>query len=282
MMPMPRRDPDPDSLLIEWQRLRQHHEHLHQPQAAAMLAVPEAQLVAAQVGHGATQLHGDPADILSAVAGLGKLLIAAPHHAGVLMGIARPVCYSQQAGNIILFDAHSRLEVAIGSIASLYVLLEEHGPHGRQRHLQVFNAQGHALFKLLILYKRHSADLHALATRFRAPQQTRNPQFLPTASGMPPINTADASVVDKLVAHLQCWVTDKRALQIRCHTPDTELCVKACQPRIYGMADGFVHFRHPNMKLHARLAQMGHLQNQTDQWHCHRGTSTLSFTRLST
>lgn len=270
---------DPDQLLHAWRTLCQHQERLHQPQAAALLGVPEARLVATLVGHGATCLQGDPQDILTAIADFGKLLMAVPHHAGALIGIGQPEHHSPQPGISVLSDAYSRLEVTTDAIASLYVLVEEQGPHGRQRHLQAFNAQGHALFKLLVLYKRHAADLQALARRFRAPRQTRSPELSSTDTAIQPTARSDA-LLQACLTDLQQWSAAATPLRIACSIAHTTLCVTACQPRIQGISDGFLHFRHPNMKLHTRLAQMGNIQKRDDQWCCHQGTSSLSFARL--
>ena len=108
---------DPDALLAAWRTLAEQHHHLHQPQAAAMLGVPEACLVAALCGQSATRLSGRPDDILSAIAPLGKQIIAVSHHAGVLIGIAKPLRFERRGKHVVLADAHNRREVNSEAIA---------------------------------------------------------------------------------------------------------------------------------------------------------------------
>lgn len=268
---------NPEALLAAWQKLTEQHHHLHQPQAAALLGVPEASLVAALSGQGATLLEGDPADILAAIAPLGKLLMAVSHHAGVLIGIAKPVRFERIGKHVLLFDQHSQLQVQADAIAHLYVLIEERGLHGRQRHLQAFDHQGRALFKLLVLYKQHAGNLAALAQRYRNPAQPRCLD-LPLPD---PLSWPAGALVDHqpLIDDLSSWACLAEPIEVCVEQPLVKLQVSAQKPKIYGIETGYLHFSHPTMKMHSRLSLLGQLVPEADAWRVRQGTSELRFQR---
>lgn len=269
---------DPDTLLSEWQALTERHHHLHQPQAAALLGLPEASLVAALSGQSATRLEGDPAEILERVAAMGKLIMAVSHHAGVLIGIAKPVRFQRAGQRLILADDHNRLEVDADAVAHLYVLINEKGMHGRERHLQAFDQDGRALFKLLVLYKRHAAELAALAEHYRSPDQRRSLTLpLPAAVRPPETNLEPGPLCDDLLQ----WSKTETPILATVECPNVSLSCQTRQPKVYGMEDGFLHFSHATMKLHGRLGLLGQIDRSDSSWHCRRQDSRLTFQRMA-
>lgn len=59
---------NPDALRVAWADLVAQHPHLHGPEVALRLGVPEAAMIAARIGHGAVELVPD----LSAVLACGR------------------------------------------------------------------------------------------------------------------------------------------------------------------------------------------------------------------
>jgi|GEM_PF-5781348 len=279
---------DPQALMAAWAGLLQKHEHLHQPQAAAMLDVPEACLVAAQLGKAATRLEGDPAEILSAISGFGKLLIAVPHHAGVLIGIARPVRFSLDGKRFVLTDGFTTLSVAADSIDQMYTVIEHDGMHGRERHLQVFDAHGDGLFKLLVLYKRNEADLIRLSEKYRAKEQ-------PTILNLTPksrIQVTDMQVershseatvvtLDAMSQILKNHCASGGVLALESRQSSVTLSVEADAPKMYGVEDNMLHMSHALMKFHSHGRRLGALEVQHEGFVCRSGSSELWFRTIS-
>ena len=57
----------PDQILDGWRNLVRTHDHLHLPQIAIHLGVPEAALVAARIGTGAVRLVPDLVRVLEPI-----------------------------------------------------------------------------------------------------------------------------------------------------------------------------------------------------------------------
>jgi hypothetical protein len=66
----------PDALRLAWADLVAGNAHLHGPEVAQRLGVPEAAMLAARIGHGATELVPDLAALLRPCGQWGKLLLA--------------------------------------------------------------------------------------------------------------------------------------------------------------------------------------------------------------
>jgi len=273
---------DPQSLMAAWASLLDKHDHLHQPQAAAMLGVPEACLVAAQLGKAATRLEGDPAEILEMISGFGKLLIAVPHHAGVLIGIARPVSFAREGDRLVLTDGFTTLSVQSDAIEQMYTVIEHDGMHGRERHLQVFDAHGDGLFKLLVLYKRNETDLLKLTGQYRATQQPKVLQLLPQPSSQTPrpstrpcTSGEEGVSLDVMSRALKQHGICGGLLALESRQAHVTLRVEVDAPKIYGVEENMLHMSHALMKFHSHGRRLGRIEALPDGFVCRSGDSEL-------
>lgn len=250
---------DPDAILAAWRALVQAGTHLHQPQVAARLGIPEACLAASRCGEAATRLEGDVAAILGEAAGLGKVLIAVPHHAGVAIAIAKAPASELRDGHLTLRGDGVRFRLRVADVDSLYTLIDPKGPHGRERHLQLFDAQGHGIGKLLVLYKSQESGLRALGERWKAKDQTRQwgpidraPR--PVMADTPPVGLASAQPPE-------AWLSRRYAqgvpLRFRFQRASTELEVICTPTRLRVDERRVLHVQHPAFRLHARLSAWG-------------------------
>ncbi|GIX32425.1 MAG: hypothetical protein KatS3mg125_0381 [Lysobacterales bacterium] len=245
----------------EWLRqryakLREEHEHLHLPQAAAMLKVPEEALIASRLdGFGAVRLRPEPEAVLAALTELGKLLIAVLHPAGVLIGIAPSLSLARESRLLCLEGPNLALRVDPHAVHRLYLLHEEHGPHGRERHVLAYDRLGERLWTVLVLYKRHAADFARLGERFRDPDQGWHGEFAsepPEAIPALPEEADDCSLealkegVSALAAGLMCVEARRGGVELR---------VQAERPRLRAEPEGYLHLDHAELKLHSALAR---------------------------
>lgn len=252
---------DPDAIFAAWQAIAQSGEHIHQPQVAARLGVPEACLTASRCGEAATRLAGDAAAILRDATSLGKVLIAVPHHAGVAIAIAKNLQCEQHEGWLTLTSGsenageyvHFRLRLE--AVDSLYTLIDPDGPHGRERHLQLFDTQGNGICKLLVLYKSQESGLKALAKRWQAADQGR--QWQPTGSPLQTALTDTPPLGRALEQPPGEWLAARHAqqapLRFCFQRPSTALEVICTPKRLHTDERNVLHVQHPCFKLHARL-----------------------------
>lgn len=177
---------DPDRLLEAWETLRQSDPHVHGPDAAARLRVPEARLVASKVGLGATALEMQLRELLYSSASWGKLLIAIRSASGVVLNLletvsssydpaTRRIRISGPAHDIVLADTES------GSC----FLLEDRDAHGHTFSINWFDPRGDVVGRIFLMAK--SGRERALPTlqRFARSSQIRTVEVDPCAPPLP-------------------------------------------------------------------------------------------------
>ncbi len=155
---------DPVALRAAWRELLARSPHLHGPEAAARLGVPEADLLASRIGDGVRELSADLPALLAPCADWGKLLVAARNRIGVALAIlddctvvAGPDAVCIEAGGTAI-----RIDPAAASVAYLF---EDHDAHGHTVSVNWFDSRGEAVGKLFLMSKsgRDRALPHLLA-----------------------------------------------------------------------------------------------------------------------
>lgn len=148
---------DPALLSQAWERLKASHHHLHAPEAARLLGVPEAALVASRLGQGALRLPADPARILASAHQWRRVLVALGTALGVHLSLD-PVRLAEGEGNALrLVGPHLESVFDASRVAHVFWFVEVDDSHGRTRSLQMFDAAGEAMIKLFIFHKTAAA-----------------------------------------------------------------------------------------------------------------------------
>lgn len=143
---------DPEALRLAWAALLAQNHHLHGPEAAAQLGVPEAALLASRVGFGAVALQPDLATLLAQTGQWGKLLLAARNRLGVALLIMDDPEVMVSATEVVLRTEQHLARVALAGVDRCY-LFEERDGHGHTVSLNWFDADGHVIGRLFLMSK---------------------------------------------------------------------------------------------------------------------------------
>lgn len=175
---------DPPRLYARWRALLAEHHHLHGPEAAALLGVPEAALLASATGRGNRPLAGALADILAPVAGWGRVLLAARNALGVHLNVMAQARVEATPGGLQLSGEQHEIRLATTGIARID-LFEENDAHGRTLSLNWFDAAGHAIGRLFLMSKegREVAAPHLASFEQALPTD----RWTPGAAEPPPL-----------------------------------------------------------------------------------------------
>lgn len=157
---------NPDALRVAWADLVAQHPHLHGPEVALRLGVPEAAMIAARIGHGAVELVPDLSAVLAHVGTWGKVLLAARNRLGVALMVMDDPVLQQEASSLTLHTAQHWARIAVSGVERCF-LFEERDHHGHTFSINWFDAQGHVIGRVFLMSKsgREVAlpHLHALA-----------------------------------------------------------------------------------------------------------------------
>lgn len=148
---------DPRQLAEAWERLKASHHHLHAPEAARLLGVPEAALVASRLGQGALRLPADPALILASAHQWRRVLVALGTALGVHLSLDPVRLALGEGAALSLVGPHLETVFDASRVAHVFWFVEVDDSHGRTRSLQMFDAAGEAVIKLFIFHKTAAA-----------------------------------------------------------------------------------------------------------------------------
>ncbi|TLX59113.1 hemin-degrading factor [Stutzerimonas nosocomialis] len=162
----------PSTLYQNWQALRQAQPALRARDAAAALAVSEAELVASRLGIDAVRLQPNWRELLPALEPLGRIMALTrnEHCVHERKGVYRDVTIggNGQMGLVVSPDIDLRLFLTGWSSA---FAVNEQTPRGMQRSLQVFDHQGVAVHKVYLTEDSDQDAWAALTERFAEPDQ---------------------------------------------------------------------------------------------------------------
>jgi putative heme degradation protein len=276
---------DPAALRQAWAELVTAHPHLHGPEAAARLGVPEAALLAARLGHGAVELQPDLPALLAPCGQWGKLLLAARNRLGVALLIMDDAQVSPTTAGLQLRTAQHVGEVAALGVHRCF-FFEERDHHGHTFSLNWFDASGHVIGRLFLMSKsgREIALPHLMAhalpqaTPFWTPGAAVALPLLPSA--MPqgellPLTgpqtehpsaplAADAQAIQTRAEAAVLHSADAPSMQLWFAGPGLAVRYQGPLAKVSRTA-GAVHASDAACKLHLRMAacvQMQQLQRQ--------------------
>lgn len=259
---------DPAALRQAWADLVAGHPHLHGPEVAARLGVPEAAMLAARVGHGAVELKPDLLGLLASCSHWGKVLLAARNRLGVALLIMDDPRFESSNGHITLQTRYHLAVLATQGVQRCY-LFEERDHHGHTFSLNWFDAQGHVIGRLFLMSKsgREYAlpVLRAMALPHQRPVWQAGMAQPPSVVSMSPeglegsamnlkgatmAEWAEAAVLACPQASQMCVTLDGRGLAVRYEGP----LGKGLR------TPGAVHASDAACKLHLRMAGCAGLQ----------------------
>jgi putative hemin transport protein len=177
-------------LRARWEQLRTARR-LRNRDAAEVLGVSEAELIATMVGERATRLGGDFRELLRRAGELGEVLALTRNHACVHEkdGAYENVSWDGPVGlalgeriDLRLFFAHWRYGYACA----------EPGPDGLRRSLQFFDAAGEAVHKIFLRAHSSVVGYESLVAAFAAPDQTPGERVVEAPA--PPTEAPDGSI----------------------------------------------------------------------------------------
>lgn len=146
---------NPDALAEQWRTLRAAHHHLHSPDAARRLHVPEAALMASHQGQGAWSLKSDLSDLLKPMEQWGRVILVARNGLGVGMVLGSGVCVSSRDGWLVMQEPAGLSELFVQPSAIHEVwLLEDQDAHGHTFSVNAFDGQGHAILRVFLMSKQ--------------------------------------------------------------------------------------------------------------------------------
>jgi putative hemin transport protein len=172
-----------DSLYEAWQALRAEQPRLRARDAAAQLAVSEAELIASRLGRGTLRLRPDWARLLPALGELGHVMALTrnEHCVHERKGHYREVTVAANGQMGLVVSADIDLRLFLGGWASVFAVEEESG----QRSIQVFDRQGTAVHKVFLTERSELAAWAPLLERFRAGEQSAELDLQPAPPPAP-------------------------------------------------------------------------------------------------
>ncbi len=144
---------DPDLLYARWRQALNEHHHLHGPEAAALLGVPEAALLASATGRGNQPLQVGLAKLLEPLAQWGRVLVAVRNRLGVKLDIlARADIEAATSSTLTIRGDQHRLCLSTEGVARIDLFEEEDG-HGHTFSMNWFDGRGDVIGRLFLMSK---------------------------------------------------------------------------------------------------------------------------------
>lgn len=175
-----------NSLYASWQILRAEQPHLRARDAAAQLGISEAELTASRLAVDTVRLRPEWASLLPALGELGQVMALTRNASCVheRKGVYREVTVAGNGQMGLVVSADIDLRLFLGGWASVFAV-EEPGPRGVLRSVQVFDQQGVAVHKVYLTEQSESAAWAPLVERFRDEQQSAELELIPLAEPTP-------------------------------------------------------------------------------------------------
>ncbi|MDW8312416.1 MAG: ChuX/HutX family heme-like substrate-binding protein [Burkholderiales bacterium] len=190
---------NPEAILAARDALVATGEHLHGPEIAARLGVPEAAVVAARLGRDAFELACDVPALLAPMAAWSKCLLALRSAFGVALAIGRFRAPQMADGHLSIASEEHSASVHLAAADRAY-LLEEHDMHGHSVSINIFDAAGDALLRVFLMSKegREHALPHLQRHRLSAQERRWQPRGQVDPSRGHSVAASDPAAADSL------------------------------------------------------------------------------------
>ncbi|MDO6558498.1 ChuX/HutX family heme-like substrate-binding protein [Paraglaciecola chathamensis] len=175
---------DPDALHEAIAALTSANPHMHPPQIALHLGVPEASLAACAISgepqSGAMRLKPKVNEILSTINGWGSVLCVFANEGGVFMPLGNVVLTDVTDTHLALKGEHLTAQIASQAISDVYLVIQQDKMHGNTRSLQFFDENGAMVLKVFIFHKVKFREAQKIFLALRSEDQRRT--FIPFAT----------------------------------------------------------------------------------------------------
>lgn len=165
-----------NSLKTLWQELKTEQPRLRIRNAAEVLGVSEAALLATQIGENVTRLEADWKTFLHEVKNLGHVMALTRNYAVVheRKGVYNNVSFQGPVGLVLDPNIDLRLFMHDWTFA---FSVQESGPNGKVRYsIQFFDSCGEAIHKIYATDKTNMEEWESLTSKYKAPEQVY-PEF---------------------------------------------------------------------------------------------------------
>ncbi|MEC8444443.1 MAG: ChuX/HutX family heme-like substrate-binding protein [Pseudomonadota bacterium] len=178
-------------LAERWQALKQDNPNVRIRNAAEVLGVSEAELLATRTGQGVTRLRSEPKAILPRIESLGEVMALTRNEAMV----------HEKTGQYKGLSVHGNMGLALGVIdlrvffnrfATAFEVRED-SPVGERRSLQFFDEFGEAVHKIYARDNTDMAAFDALVQEFISDDQEASVEVAPRL----PLTTEKGGIEDR-------------------------------------------------------------------------------------
>lgn len=258
---------DPDAIVAAREALLAGGAHLHGPEIASRLGIPEAAIMAARIGRDAVELAPDVAALLAPLAGWSKLLVATRSAFGVALCLGRFSTPQLADGWFRIENHEHRIELAIAGIDRVYLLHESDPMHGRSVSLNAFDAAGEAVLRVYLMSKegRDVAAPHLERFAVAAAARLWHARGAPGATRSGAVLAAPETAARAAHALTRAILTlpGQRGLSLRVTSGSARLATTAVATQASHTPPA-VHATGPALKLHLRPAAAATMQRIDD------------------
>lgn len=256
---------EPARLREAWAELRSRDPHLHGPEAAARLGVPEAALLASRIGHGALAVRLDLHAMLAPCGGWGKVLVAGRNRLGVALLVMDDPQFRPEADRVKLSTEQHGATLATAGIARCY-LFEERDHHGHTFSLNWFDGRGDVIGRVFLLSK--SGRERAIPHLQSCALDEQDPRWQPDETRAPVMVSEGAAAPARTLAAGDAAIGVAEAAVLGCESAGPMIVVMQ-GPGIVVRYDGplgksmrtpgAVHASDAGCKLHLRMSAVAKL-----------------------
>ncbi|NUL38844.1 hemin-degrading factor [Kosakonia sacchari] len=191
---MPATSRDFTAIWQHYQAIKAQQPTKYARDIATEMAISEAELTCARVGHDAVRLQGEMRNILAALEAVGDTKCICRNDYAVHEQIGRftNLHISERAG-LVLNPRALDLRLFISQWASAFHLHEQ-SPRGERQSIQFFDRQGDAILKVYLTERTDIAEWNGVIARFTAPENP--PLTLTEANGEKYAEHADGAALD--------------------------------------------------------------------------------------
>lgn len=250
--------PVPDDILAGWRALVATGAHVHLPQIAAHLQVPQAALLAARIGTGATRLQPDLVAVLRPIKQWHRVLLVASSDLGVFMPMDHVAEFHEDSTGVTLSGEALSTRIDPSLIHELYIFEDSETGPGTSKSIQAFDGAGDPLLKVVMFHKPSFRAALDWTAGYTHPDQSREWHPAPGTAHpgpMPEPPTGDVAVDPLHFAEtLEAARVNGQALTVRARGPGLDLAWHGELTKV--RRDGaMVHLHEHTLRAHLNLAK---------------------------